>query len=310
MPVANHELGNVDCPVADWQSLIVIVMNILKNLVIAAVMLLCCVPAIGQVNLFSKVEDVNDINGKTLMVVLENNSLTDLALKEAVEKNWDLSGYEFITPERFDEIKGDASYYFLTRVKGVFKKEREPGIEFIALYKGGPAGVEAVALMYEVLSIPFQALDSGDDNTAYLPAYINTIKNHLLRLQRKKIAARVGLAWYSNRMSDIKKGTILINSDDIASNLNMDDVKTTLHEDRAQLTDRDEIEAALNEKRKDTYVTLSIAPAVPQKGSYCYRLIVGTQSGEIFYYRKQKITQSQPKGFTNDDIKKISIYFN
>ena len=174
-------------------------MKTFKNFLIALVAILMALPTISQAQVFSKKEDLKDLNSKTLMVVLENNSMIDLTLKQSVEKEWKLSKVEFCDLNQFEKIKTDTSYYFLIRVKGIFKKEREPSIEFLSLLKGGEEAYMGLDEMYDVLSLPFQQIDDPDGYIIpYIDAYINIIQSHVLRVQKKKIAATLGLSWYSN----------------------------------------------------------------------------------------------------------------
>lgn len=285
-------------------------MKSIKILTITLLALFITGSSFAQGNFFSKKEDLKDLNHKTLMVVLENNSLIDITLKNAVEKEWELSKYEFCNLEEFDKIKGDSSYYFLIRVKGIFKKEREPAIEFLSLLKGGPEGVKGVDAMYDVLSLPFQPVDDGDGYILpYIDAYIKVIQAHVLRVQRHKIAASMGIGWYSNRLSEIKNKKVLLNENDLSDLLNKEEVNNMLN-GHGNVVDEDAVYEALDNEARETLVSVCIAPRVEQQGSYCYKMLLSTDGHELFYYRKQKVNANNPKGFLPDDVKKIAIPFS
>ncbi len=267
--------------------------------------------AFGQSNLFSKKEDLKDLNEKTLMVVLENNSLIDLTLKDAIVKNWDLSKYGFCNPTEFENIKADTSFYFLLRVEGMFKKENDPGIEFLSLVKGGKDAVMGIDNMYEVLALPFQPLDDGNDYILpFIDTYVKIFKSHIQRIQEKKIAATMGIGWYSNRLSKIGKKSLLFNENDLSGSLDKEGVEK-MFKGNCTVVDEDEIEEAMSEPSQNTLVSICIAAEEPQPGaSYCYKMLVGADNGELYYYRKQKVTDKNPKGFLPDEMKKISIPFS
>ncbi len=265
--------------------------------------------AYSQMDLFGKKEYLQDFNYKTLVVVLENNSMIDLAIKEAVEKRWELSEFRFCDLDEFDKIKGDTSYYFLVRVKGIFKKEREPAIEFLSLLKGGPQGVKGVDKMADILSLPFQPVDGGDGNIVpYINAYVNIMQAHVLRIQRKKIAAHIGISWYSNRLVEVPGKNILINENDLAENFGREQAERFLKKG-VTIVGEDEIERALEIGAPKTVVTLCISPGVEQQGSYCYKMLISTDGGELFYYKKQKINARHPKGLSKEDIMAFVFYF-
>lgn len=261
----------------------------------------------AQTDIFKKKEDLKDLNSKKLLVVIENNALSNLALKSAVEKNWELSKYEFITPAEFEKFMGDTSYYFLIKVKGIFKKEREAGMEFISFLKGGPKTVDGVADMKEILSLPYGAI-GGDDSemSDFLEAYVKIIQSHALRIQKKKIAATLGISWYSNRLSDIKGKYLYMSETDLAEDIDKSSVEEMFNGNGC-VCNSEVISEVLNDNRPNSLVTISVAPNIPQQGSYCYKMVLSADSYELFYYRKQKITSGNPKGFLMEDIKKIAV---
>ena len=282
-------------------------MKSIKFFLIALVATLLAAPAVSQAQVFSKKEDLKDLNSKTLMVVLENNSLTDLTLKQAVEKEWKLSKISFCNLDEFEKIKTDSTYYFLIRVKGIFKKEREPSIEFLSLLKGGENAAAGIDEMYDVLSLPFQPVDDPDGYIIpYIDAYINIIEAHVLRVQKHKIAATLGLSWYSNRIHELRDKVILVNEEDLSEPMGKNEANEILKES-GRVVDEDEIYEAIDYKKPKVAYTICIGPEVEQQGSYCYKMVVSADSHDIFYYRKQKVSSKNPKGFLPEDLKKIAI---
>lgn len=282
--------------------------NLMNIITLSLTILFTATLASAQSKLFSKREDLKDMNEKTLMVVLENNSLIDGAIKEAVTKIWDLGNYNFCSTEEFEKIKTDTAYYFIIRVQGMFKKESDPGIEFISLLKGGKDAAMGIDNMYEVLSLPFQPLDDGNNYILpFIDTYIRIFKSHVQRIQEHKIAATIGISWYSNRLSKIGKKTILFNENDL-SGVGKEEIES-IFKGNATVADEDEIELAMAEQKPNTLVSICIAPEEPQAGSYCYKMLVGADNSELYYFRKQKITESSPKGFQLGEIKKIAIPF-
>lgn len=283
-------------------------MKYVKFLLIALIAIFVAVPTFSNGQILSKKEDLKDLNSKTLMVVLENNSMIDLTLRQAVEKEWTLSKIEFCDLDRFEKIKTDTSYYFLMRVKGIFKKEREPSIEFLSLLKGGEDAYMGLDKMYDVLTLPFQYIDDPDGYIIpYIDAYINVIQAHVVRVQKKKIAATLGISWYSNRLQELRGKRVLVNKLDLNSNVTVDEANRILG-NGGKVVDEDEIYEAIDNKKGETAYTICIGPEEGDRyGSYCYKMVISADSHDIYYYRKQKITSKNSKGFLPEDLKKIAI---
>ena len=56
----------------------------------------------------------------------------------------------------------------------------------------------------------------------------------------------------------------------------------------------------------DILVSYVAAPTDPQNGSYCYKMLIDSQTHELYYYRKHRISKKYGRGFLPEDIKRIS----
>jgi hypothetical protein len=264
----------------------------------------------AQVKLFGKVEDLTDFSNKKLMVVLENGSLIDATIRGAIEKEWIISKYEFCSTDDFEKLKNDDSYYFLVRVNGIFKKEKEPALEFISLLKGGPKEIKNISQMPDIITLPLQPINDGSGYILpYIDSYVKLIQDHVIRIQRNKIAARVGISWYSNRLDEVRAENVLFGENDISNELKPNDVVFLLN-NYGKVVDEDEIQKAIENKASKTLVSICIAPNISQSGSYCYKMLLSTDTNELYYYRKQKISGRAPRGFLIEDMKKIAVPFS
>ena len=285
--------------------------NTIKLIAFTVVSLFVSTITFAQPKLFSKKHDLKDIGEKTLMIVTDNISFLNMNIKESVEKLWDLSKVDFCNMREFEKIKSDTSYYFLIRLNGQFKKEEDPGIEFLSLLKGGPEALVGTGSMYDVLSLPLQPVDgSGDYIMPFTDTYIKIFKAHVKRVQENKIVANtMGMSFYGNRLSKIGKKIIFINEEDMSEMVTADYINASF-KDNGKVVDEDTIEESLEKARPGLLVSICIAPQEPKdNGSYCYKMLVGTDDGDLYYFRKQKINAKNPKGFLPEDIKKISIPF-
>ena len=173
--------------------------------------------AFGQnFNLFNRKDDLKNFSAKTTYVVIQgNNSLEDIVLMDAVKQHWHLSPYEFCNMEEFENIKRDTNFFFLMKVDGQFSKEKEPAMEFLTLVKGSENSAEGLNNMYEVLSLPYKPLndDSGEE-FIYTAPFINIIQAHILKVQRNKLSAYIGISAYSDGMNGAEDKEILFAEDD------------------------------------------------------------------------------------------------
>ena len=100
-------------------------------ILIAAVLLPVFAAAQAQIN--TKKVKIGDFTQKVTKVVLTGNMFYDSSLEDEIVARWRVSPYEFCTLPEFEQLKGSDEYYFLLTTKGQFKKESEPGLQFLTL---------------------------------------------------------------------------------------------------------------------------------------------------------------------------------
>jgi hypothetical protein len=258
-------------------------------------------------NLFNRKDDLKNFSAKTTYVVIQgNNSLEDIVLMDAVKQHWHLSPYEFCNMEEFENIKRDTNFFFLMKVDGQFSKEKEPAMEFLTLVKGSENSSEGLNNMYEVLSLPYKPLndDSGEE-FIYTAPFINIIQAHILKVQRNKLSAYIGISAYSDGMNGAEDKEILFAEDDFGFEVTQE----MLDEDfkgKAKLVTKEEIEKAIEERRPNTLVCAVVAPSINQRGSFCFKMLISADTWELYLYRKHKMSAKQGAGLQKEDYRRIS----
>ena len=109
----------------------------MKKFILFTLTIILSFSAFGQAQIDTKKVKIADFTQKITKVVLTGNMLHDAAMKREITARWHLSPYEFCTLSEFETLKTDSNYYFLLTASGQFKKEREPGLVFLTLVKGG-----------------------------------------------------------------------------------------------------------------------------------------------------------------------------
>lgn len=230
-------------------------------------------------------------------------------MMDAIKNHWHLSPYEFCNMETFEKIKTDTNYFFLMKVDGQFSKEREPAMEFLTLVKGSEKAADGLNQMPEVLSLPYRPLnDDSGDSFIYTAPFINIIQAHILKVQRNKHSAYIGLSAYSDGMNGASDKEILFDQ----NGFNFEVTQEMLDKDfkgKARLATKDEIEKALKERRPNTLVSVIVAPSLNQRGSYCFKMLISTDTWELYLYRKHKMSGKTGAGFTKEDYRRVSAPF-
>lgn len=278
----------------------------MKKFLILIVSVLMPFIASAQAQINTKKMKIADFPQKVTKIVLPGNTFYDSAFQEDVSARWRVSPYEFCTLEEFENIKGNEQYYFLVLSQGQFRKEKEPGLQFLTLVKGGAGAAEGLNDMLEVATVPFSAADepSGREIT-YLPALLDIIQNYAIASIEKDFTNMGGLSNFATSLSKTSGMNIVFADEDLSSEIS-EEVIANEFDSAMEVLDVDEADEIAADGTSNTLVSYVIAPANPVAGSFCYKLLIDANNHELYYFRKHKIGKKLGCGFLAEDIKRIT----
>lgn len=277
----------------------------IQILALAIAGLLLTTDALGQAQITTRREKLKDFTSKTTKVVLTGDEFLDEAVKESVAATWTVSPYEFCTNEEFQNLKGNADFYFLMVVKGQFRRESEPGIDMLTLVKGGEGADKSINDMFEVVSFPLRSTeDPSGREFVLLPAFLKIIQEHTTSLTDTEMKAYSNIGAKDSKRLRIKR--IFFWAEDFAPQVD-EQTKRSLDEDILIKEDEDEVDEIFSEGTFNTVVSYVVAPSEPVNGSICYKMLIGSDNHELYYFKKHKITAKSGKGFLSSDIKSIKL---
>lgn len=277
----------------------------IQILALAIAGLLLTTDVLGQAQITTRREKLKDFTSKTTKVVLTGDEFLDEAVKESVAATWTVSPYEFCSNEEFQNLKGNADFYFLMVVKGQFRRESEPGIDMLTLVKGGEGADKSINDMFEVVSFPLRSTeDPSGREFVLLPAFLKIIQEHTTSLTDTEMKAYSNIGAKDSKKLRIKR--IFFWAEDFAPQVD-EQTKRSLDEDILIKEDEDEVDEIFSEGTFNTVVSYVVAPSEPVNGSICYKMLIGSDNHELYYFKKHKITAKSGKGFLSSDIKSIKL---
>lgn len=281
-------------------------MTYMKKLLvfIAAVMLPILGSAQAQIN--TKKVKIGDFTQKITKVVLTGNMFYDNLLENEIVARWRISPYEFCTLAEFEQLKKSEDYYFLLTTKAQFKKETEPGLQFLTLVKGGAKAEKGIGAMLEIVSVPFAcAEDPSGMEALFLPAFIDLIQEHTLKSMENDIHGYSGLSNYTLQLPASKEMRIIFAKNDLSSQVD-ELVIDDCFDNRMLIAEDEIVEKFLTDTKLNVVVSYVAAPAEPKNGSYCYKMLFDNHTHTLYYFRKHKISKKLGVGFLAEDIKRIA----
>ncbi|MBQ5582412.1 MAG: hypothetical protein IIU68_03565 [Bacteroidales bacterium] len=246
--------------------------NIAKHIFILLAFLLCTLEAFPQGKVYTRKAKLEDFPISTTKVVIDGNSFLGIALREEIALRWRISPYEHCTPQEYDQLKTNHSYYFINLIE-------EEGIAFLVLTKGGKEeDSDQFKRPFEVVRVPFASVgDPSGRELIFMGAFVDILQIFVEDAMLADQVAYSGLKHYNS---------------------------TKLSHKVIYLDPEKADEQYLN-NTPGTLVGICISPTEISKRSYCYKMLITADSHELYYYKKFKYRGSKDAAFTDSEIKQF-----
>ena len=126
-------------------------------------------------------------NSKTCVVLEDGINFYNAYIKDAVQKYWKSTEYEFIDKQEFDKRRSDSKYSFIVLMDGFWDKDPGGvGYNYLSIVLGDAS--DLLTSMPELCSIPLAY--SGDTDTDYeyvIPAIVKFMQIHIKNLEKDRL---------------------------------------------------------------------------------------------------------------------------
>lgn len=242
-------------------------------------------------------------NSKTCVVFEDGISFYNAYIKDAVQKYWKSTDYEFIDQKEFEKRRTDAKYSFIVLMNGSYDKD--PGgvsYNYINLVLGGIS--DNLTRMPEFCSLPISY--SGDNEADYeyvIPAIVKFIQIHMKNLEKDRFSISLnGLKYYNK--TGFKDKVFLLNKDKMASNADSPEKIKTGSPYYVKFLTSAEIQKELTVNPTNTLFHFHVGPPKDAGAGKCFDMLFDVE-GNLYYYSSRKITNNNPDGFNLNDFKNI-----
>jgi hypothetical protein len=280
-----------------------------KKLMMAAALFVSLVLAtdlFGQAQITTRKEMIKDFTAKTTRVVLSGNSIFDNAFQDCVAANWMASPYEFCSTAEFEASKTNPNYYFLIVVKGQFRKETAPGIDMLTLVKGGDGASKSIKDMMELVTLPLRASDEpAGREMVILPVLIKYIQNQAVAMTKSEMKAYSSINVSMKETAKLWNKRIYFCKDDLATQVD-ESCLESLDEDIVIEENSEDADDVFTNGTYNGVISYVVAPSEPTSGSWCYKMLLGADTHDLYYLKRHKITTKKSAGFLVADLKLIN----
>jgi len=274
-----------------------------KRYILCFTLGLLCLGVMANPPLASKQQIGMFKNSKTCVVFEDGISFYNAYIKDAVQKYWKSTDYEFIDQKEFEKRRTDAKYSFIVLMNGAYDKD--PGgvsYNYINLVLGDIS--DNLTRMPEFFSLPISY--SGDNEADYeyvIPAIVKFIQIHMKNLEKDRFSISLnGLKYYNK--TGFKDKVFLLNKDKMASNADSPEKIKTGSPYYVKFLTSAEIQKELTVNPTNTLFHFHVGPPKDAGAGKCFDMLFDVE-GNLYYYSSRKITNNNPDGFNLNDFKNI-----
>jgi hypothetical protein len=275
--------------------------EISKRITLILSLIFICFWTMANPPLASKQQIGMFMNSKTCIVLVDGNLNYNAIIRDAVEKHWTATEYEFINYQEFEKRRYDTKYSFLVLMKGTF--DNDPGgisYNYLSLVMG--YAVNDVTKMPELCSIPISYSDINIIEYGYaIPSIIKFMQKHAKKLEKKRFLISVRGLHYYNHKSVFKDKVLLFNFDMMSLNANSIPKIKRVYPFHFRLLSTSEIETELASNPPNTLFNFHVGPTESTGAGKCFEMIFDAE-GNLYYYHYRKITNENKDGFNRKDL--------
>ncbi len=274
-----------------------------KKCIFILALILCGFHAFSNPPLATKQQIGMFKNSKTCVVMDAGVSFYNAPLKDAVQKFWKATEYEFIDQAEFQKRKTSSKYSFLVMMDGAYDKD--PGgvsYNYLSLVLGDPSG--NLTRMPEFCSVPVTY--SGDKETDFeyiIPVVVKFMQIHIKNLEKDRLPISINGLKYYNKSGYTDK-VLILNKEKLASSVDSPEKIKLVCQNKVKLLATSEIQTELMANPANTLFHFHVGPPQDAGAGRCFEMLFDAD-GNLYYYNFRKITNDNPDGFNLNDFNKI-----
>lgn len=253
-------------------------------------------------------EDLEAFAKTKTYVVLDANPMSEynFEIRDAVEKYWNLTEYEFIDRTDFDEQSTDETKSFLYMAIVNFEKDKSQTMyNFLCLSIGGD--YPTMGEMKDIVNIPISFYGVEEENFAYkLGTLVNFMQNHVKMISEDPgMVSQNVFKHYNDNMADIQSKTLYLVKDELQKNIRSEAAIKDLYPYKFKFVTREEIKDAIMNKEEDIVFLHKVGPEGVRLSSRVYKIMIGAGDSNFYYFDYHKVNPKNPDALLGSDLKKL-----
>lgn len=254
-------------------------------------------------------EDLEHFYKTKTYVVLNDNMLSEynMEIKDAIEKYWTITEYEFLENDDFADKSADKNASFLYMAAVSFEKDKsKTRYMFLCLSLGGDQ--EALSEMKDITNIPLSYHGVDEDRYAYkLGTLIRFMQNHVRFItEQPEMVTQAVFKHYNDNMGDMKGKTLYLVEDELELGISTEQRIRAIYPYNVKIVDREAIKELIMEGDEDAVFLHKVGPEGKKLSARVYKILIGAADARFYYYDYHKVSGKNPDAFLPNDFKRLS----
>lgn len=277
------------------------------------VQLLAIVMVLSAQAPFPGKDEIKQFTASKTCVVLEDDPFSSFNsyMKDAMKEFWTVTPYEFITVRDFNVRRSKPEFSFIVLTETNFDKDKSNSVfNFVNLLQG--KNVNKLGELPEICAIPLSF--AGEDDIEYgykLGAILSFMQKHAqLIMEDPSKTGRKYLKFYNENVPAVMNKTILIKEEDLAPEISTIDRIKAIYSNKIEIVSEEDIVKAIETKAPNTVILHKVGPVGEgnEDQGYCFKMLIGTDDSNMYYYNQHLIDKKNPNGFLPADLKRLARF--
>jgi hypothetical protein len=261
---------------------------------------------------FPSKAEIKQFGESKTCVVLEDDPFSSFNsfIKAAMKEYWKVTPYEFIDVREFNTRRLKPAYSFIVLTETNYEKDKSNSVfNFINLLQGKDAN--KLGEMPEICAIPLSF--AGEDDLEYgykLGAILEFMQKHAqLIMEDPSKTGRKYLKFYNENVPLLATKTILVKQEDLSPEISTIERIKAIYSNKIKIVPEEEIVKAIETKAPNTVILHKVGPVgEKQDEGYCFKMLIGTDDANMYYYNMHKIDKDDPNRFLPSDLKRLARF--
>jgi hypothetical protein len=279
-----------------------------KILTVIVLIASCCLLS-GQAPFPSGNEIKQFIVSKTCVVLEDGNTVYNAYIRQAMKEYWKITPFEFIKTSDFGTRRTDPSFSFIILTETNFENDKSKSVfNFINLLQG--KDIEELGKMPEICAIPLSF--AGEDDMEYgykLGAILAFMQKHAqLISENPSLTGRKYLKYYNRNIPEVITRKILVKQEDLSPAVSTIEKIKAIYRYSIEIVPEEVIVKAIQEKAPNTLILHKVGPVGDRNSGYCFKMLIGTDDSNMYYYNQHTIDKANPNGLLPADLKRLAKF--